>query len=123
MSHIVQIKTQIRDRDAVHSACLRMRLPEPVDGPTRLFSSTVTGLAVRLPEWRFPVVCELSTGQLFYDNFNGHWGKITQIDRFIQSYAVEKACLEARRKGHSVTEQALADGSIKLTLQVAGGAA
>lgn len=38
------------------------------------------------------------------------------------SDAVEKAKIEARKKGHSVTEQSLADGSIKLTVQVGGAA-
>ena len=46
-----------------------------------------------------------------------------ELDRFLQSYAVEKATLEARRRGHSISEQPLADGSIKLTIRVAGGAA
>jgi hypothetical protein len=38
-------------------------------------------------------------------------------------YAVEKAKSEARRRGHPCTEQVLADGSVKLTIQVQGGAA
>ncbi len=42
---------------------------------------------------------------------------------YVQSDAFEKAKLEARRRGHAVVEQALADGSIKLMVQVAGGAA
>jgi hypothetical protein len=33
-------------------------------------------------------------------------------------YAVEKTKLEGRRQGHSVTEQTLGDGSIKLTLHL-----
>jgi len=41
----------------------------------------------------------------------------------LQAYAVEKSRLEAHRRGHSVTEQPLADGSIRLTIQVSGGAA
>ena len=36
------------------------------------------------------------------------------LDRFLQIYAVEKAKLEARKKGYAVTEQALGDGSIRL---------
>ena len=40
-----------------------------------------------------------------------------QLDRFLQAYAVEKARIEARKKGHAVTEQSLADGSIKLTIR------
>jgi hypothetical protein len=39
----------------------------------------------------------------------------------VYSAAVEKAKIEARKRGHSVFEQPLADGSIKLTIQVAGG--
>jgi hypothetical protein len=51
------------------------------------------------------------------------WGNPKQLERFLQSYAAEKVSLEAHRQGHSVTEQLLADGSIKLTIQVTGGAA
>ena len=48
------------------------------------------------------------------------WGEQQHLDAFLQTYAVEKAKVEARRRGHSVTEQPLADGSIKLTIQVGG---
>ena len=123
MSHIVTIKTEVRDAVAVRAACHRLSLAEPVQGKTKLFSGEVEGLAVTLPEWTYPVVCELTTGQVRFDNFNGHWGDQKHLDRFLQAYAVEKAKLEARGKGHSVTEQSLSDGSIKLTVQVTGGAA
>ena len=33
---------------------------------------------------------------------------------------MEKARIEARKRGHSVVEQPLADGSIKLTITVGG---
>lgn len=65
----------------------------------------------------------IDTGQVEFDNFNGHLGKQQELDRLLQSYAVEKARIEARKKGHTVTEQPLADGSIKLTVQLTGGAA
>jgi hypothetical protein len=68
---------------------------------------------VQLPAWLYPVVCQLETGQLQYDNFEGRWGDPQHLAAFLQSYAVEKCRLEARRKGHSVSEQKLADGSIK----------
>ena len=64
----------------------------------------------------------MASGQVRYDNFNGMWGDQAELDRFIQMYAVEKARLEARMRGHQVTEQALADGSIRLTIRVGGGA-
>ena len=123
MSHIVTLKTQIRDPAAIQAACQRLRLPQPVQGTHDCSPTPPPGLAVQLPKWRYPVVCDVGTGQLHFDNFKGHWGEQKYLDAFLQSYAVEKAKIEARRKGHVVTEQALADGSIKLTVQVAGGAA
>ncbi|MEK6248501.1 MAG: DUF1257 domain-containing protein [Planctomycetales bacterium] len=123
MSHIVTIKTEVRDTVAVRAACQRLSLAEPIQGKAKLFSSEAEGLIVKLPEWQYPLVCDLASGQLRYDNYNGHWGDQKHLDVFLQAYAVEKAKLEARNRGHCVTEQSLSDGSIKLTVQVAGGAA
>ena len=123
MSHIVTIKTEVRDAAAVRAACQRLGLAAPVQGTTSLFSGEVTGLAVQLPDWQYPVVADLATGQLHFDDFGGRWGDQRHLARFLQSYAVEKARLEARKKGYGCTEQTLADGSIKLVIQVAGGAA
>ena len=123
MSHIVNIKTEVRDAAAIHAACRRLKLDQPEDGIFKLFSGEATGIAVRLPDWNYPVVCDIATGELKYDNYSGSWGEQKELDRFLQAYAVEKARIEARRKGHTVTEQPLADGSIKLTIQVNGGAA
>ena len=123
MSHIVTIKTEVRDAVAVKAACHRLSLAEPVEGKTKLFSGEATGLAVQLPDWQYPVVCDVTSGQVLFDNYEGRWGDQKHLDRFLQAYAVEKAKIEARKKGHCVTEQALNDGSIKLTIQVTGGAA
>jgi hypothetical protein len=89
----------------------------------QLFTDAVEGLAVELPGWRYPVVCDLASGSVRFDNYGGQWGDQRQLDRFLQAYAVEMSRLEARRRGHTVTEQVLADGSIRLTIQVSGGAA
>ncbi len=73
MSHIVQIQTQVRDPVAVANACQRLSLPSPVQRTVQLFSRQETGLAVELPGWRYPVVCQLATGELRYDNYEGRW--------------------------------------------------
>lgn len=117
MSHVVQIQTEVRDPVAIRAVCDRLQLPEPVYGEAKLFSSTVTGWQVRLPKWRYPVVCDVSTSRIAYDNFEGRWGRRQELDRFLQGYAVEKTKIEARRKNYAVTEQFLTDGSIKLTIQ------
>jgi hypothetical protein len=118
LSHIVSIKTEVRDASAVRAACGRLNLPAPLHGTHRLFSGQATGLGVHLPGWNYPVVCDLASGQLRYDNFNGRWGDPKHLDAFLQGYAVEKGKIEARRRGHSVTEQPLEDGSVKLTIHV-----
>ena len=126
MSHIVSIRTQIRDRQAVEAACRRLKWSEPVVGVHKLFTKTVEGLGVQAPRWGFPIVCNLATGELSYDNYEGRWGDLVELDRFKQSYAVEKTKLEARKQGRYVSEQTLADGSVQLTIQLdsqAGGAA
>ncbi len=121
MSHLVTIKTEVRDCAAVSAACRRLELPPPLIGTAQLFNDEATGLIVRLPDWTYPVVIDTASGQVHYDNYKGAWGDQAQLDRFLQIYAVEKAQIEARKKGHQVTEQSLADGSIKLTIRVGGG--
>ena len=122
MSHIVEVKTEVRDEQAVRAACVRLQLAPPEHKTVRLFSATATGLCVQLPGWNYPVVANLATGQLQYDNYQGHWGEQGRLNQFLQGYAVEKAKIEARKKGHSVTETSLQDGSIRVTVKVGGAA-
>jgi hypothetical protein len=126
MSHIVSIKTKLLDAAAVNAACRRLGLEEPVSGTVELFSAEATGLLVKLPGWIYPAVIDTTSGEVKFDNYNQRWGKQVELDKLLQMYAVEKARAEARRMGNTVTEQALTDGSIKLTIQVGsqiGGAA
>lgn len=120
MSHVVEIRTEVRDPAAVHAACARLKLKPPITGTAKLFAESAAGLIVELSEWRYPVVFDLTTGSVKFDNYHGHWGNPAQFDKFLQSYAVEKTKLAARRQGHSVAEQTLSDGSIKLTIAVGG---
>ena len=116
MSHIVTIQTKLRDPTAIAAACARLGLPEPVVGTAVLFSEQVNGLLVRLPDWLYPAVVDLATGEIKFDNYNGAWGNRGHLDHFLQIYAVERAKLEARKQGCQVSEQALADGSIRVKI-------
>ena len=120
MSHIVRVRTQVRDAVALAAACRRLGLAEPVIGTARLFVSEATGQIVRLPGWTYPVVFDTATGQIQYDNFAGNWGDECQLHKLLQRFAAEKAMLEAHRSGHAVMETSLPDGSIRLTIQVGG---
>ncbi len=123
MSHTVELKTEARDPGGVAAACRRLGLSAPVHRTVKLFSGEATGLAVRLPDWQYPVVIDTTSGEVRYDNYGGRWGEQSRLDAFLQAYAVEVVKAQSRRKGHTVTEQALEDGSIRLTVGVQGGAA
>jgi hypothetical protein len=122
MSHTVRIVTEVRDAAAVAAAASRLELPPPETGTFALYASQATGLAVRLPGWRYPVVCQLETRELAYDNFGGAWGAPAELDRFLQAYAIEKTRLEARRSGYAVTETPLEGGSVRLTIHLGASA-
>ncbi len=104
------------------AACTRLQISTPEHKTVRLFSATATGLCIQLPGWSYPVVANLQTGQVQYDNYGGHWGEQSRLNQFLQAYAVEKAKIEARKKGHSVSEAKLEDGSIRVTVRVGGAA-
>jgi len=116
MSHLVVIETRVHDAAALTSACHRLGLAEPVHGNIQFFSGDATGLSVKLPGWRYPIVVDTAEGSIKYDNFEGRWGDPAELGRLLQMYAVEKAKLEARKKGYCVTEQARQDGSILLQI-------
>jgi hypothetical protein len=116
MSHIVRIQTKVHDPQAVAAACAHLGLPAPVQGTAQLYSGEAAGLLVNLPGWQYPVVIDTLTGVVHFDNFEGTWGDRAHLDRCLQRYALEKAKLEARRQGFTVTEQALPNGYVKVQI-------
>jgi hypothetical protein len=122
MSHVVTIETLVRDPAAIALACERLNLPPPRQGTFRLFAAEATGWSVQLPGWSYPVVCDTQSGKVLYDNFEERWGSTTELNAFLQRYAVEAARLAARRQGHTVVEQVQADGIIRLVIQTGGAA-
>ena len=116
MSHIVTIATKVRDPAAVRAACQRLGLDQPTEGTAQLFSGEASGLVVQLKDWRYPLVIDVQTGEVRYDNYGGAWGAQEQLDRLLQCYAAEKVKIEARKRGYVVSEQALDNGSIRLQI-------
>lgn len=118
MSHTVTIQCKVRDRTAIAAACERQGIAVPVEGTATLYSGHATGLLISLPGWHYPAVIDTVSGEVRYDNFGGHWGEQKNLDTFLQLYAVEKAKLEARKQGHTVSEEAVSDGSIRVKIVV-----
>jgi hypothetical protein len=117
VSHIVSVQTKFHDPAAVAAACARLGLAAPVQGKARLHSGEAEGLVVQLPGWTYPAVIDSLTGVIHYDNYSGRWGEQAELGRLLQAYAVERAKLEARKKGYTFTEQQLQDGSIRLQIR------
>ena len=113
MSHTAEVKCEVRDAAAIQAACRRVGAQYLGRKQHKLFSSTNEGHGVKLKDWRFPVVFD-GKGNVALDDFHGHWGKVAELDKFKQAYAVEAAKAAARKQGLAVSEQKLADGSIKL---------
>ena len=118
MSHIVSIRTEVRDPVALAAACTRLKLEAPRKRTVRFYDgSEIDGQSIDLPGWRYPVVFDLAGG-VKYDDFEGAWGERRHLDALLQGYAVEKAKIEARHRGYMARERQLADGSIQLTVSV-----
>jgi hypothetical protein len=120
MSHVVTLQTRLHDPAALAAACQRLGLAAPVQGTAELYSGQASGQIVRLPGWTYPVVVDTLSGAARFDHFEGRWGDPRELDKLLQMYAIEKCRIEARRRGYAVTEQQLADGSVKLTIAEGG---
>jgi hypothetical protein len=116
LSHVVTIQAKVSDVTAIEAACRRLSLAAPVHGTAKLFSGEIRGFIVQLPGWEYPAVIDTESGTVQFDNYEGKWGDQKELDRFVQIYTVEKTKIEARRRGHAVSEQLLQDGSIRVQI-------
>ncbi|HOL44682.1 MAG TPA: hypothetical protein PLN56_11370 [Methanoregulaceae archaeon] len=101
MSHTMNVRIELHDRDALEAACQRLGLTI-IEGKHKLYSSTEEGLGIRLPGWKYPVV--IKDGTVAYDNYRGSWGKLEELNKLRAYYGLEKAKMEARKRGYSVYE-------------------
>jgi hypothetical protein len=119
LSHVVTIQAKVSDVTAIEAACRRLSLAAPVQGAAKLFSGEIRGVIVQFPGWEYPAVIDTDSGTVQFDNYEGKWGDQKELERFVQIYTVEKTKIEARRKGHAVSEQLLQDGSIRVQIATA----
>jgi hypothetical protein len=118
MSQTVKLKVAMTSDEAIRRACVRMELPDPVKGSAELYDRKESGTIVQLSGWRYPIVIS-GTGAVAFDNYNGNWGDIKDLDRLSQFYVVESARIEAESTGGVVTEIEAANGDINLQVEYA----
>jgi hypothetical protein len=122
MSHFTIIKTQIKDIEALRSACQEMGLPLLQNAEARGYYENKTkddyviqlkgpyDIALnRQPDGSFGLTADLWQGHVQNEVGQGY-GKLLQF------YGVHKATIEARKKGHLVRRSQQANGAIKLTI-------
>ena len=89
MSHTLKIKVEIKDETALRTASERTGAKVLGEGSHRLYGGVSNGFGVQLPGWQFPVIVNLQTGELSYDNYGGNWGNQGTLDTLIHEYSTE----------------------------------
>lgn len=118
MSHTVKNEIDLKDTQVLEKTLHRLGVrSEQVENYTMFDGKKVSGLAIYLKGWRYPAVLT-TNGELFYDNYNGSWGDITELNTLKQYYGVEKTKKLARVKGYSVTETTNKDGLPQVVINV-----
>ena len=122
MSHFTEIKTQIKDIEALRLACreLGLTLLQNTEARGYYENKTKGDYVVQLkgpydialnkqPDGTFGLTADLWQGHVEKEVGQGY-GKLLQL------YGVHKATIEARKKGLSVLRRQQQNGSIKLVL-------
>ena len=115
MSHVATITLEFRDPEALADAAATLGLALALD-TVRFYDGTrVTGTALRLPGWQYPVVID-GEGRLVYDHYEGQWGDLAHLHRFRQAYAEAATGRFARAQGLHVSRTVQGDGTVRLAL-------
>jgi hypothetical protein len=126
MSHFTTIKTEVRDLEALHDACVEMDLKLIPDSTCRGYAGA-TRKADHVIQLKGPydiAVDPVEGGRYGFsaDWWGGHVEKEVGggYGRLLQSYGVHKTLREARMRGLRTSCSIEADGTVLLTLE--GGA-
>jgi len=119
MSHTMNIQLEIRDKEALQTACERLGITILGGNLHSLYSSKESGIGFTLPGWKYPLVVK-TDGTVAYDNYNGSWGNIDELNKLIAYYGLEKAKMEAQKQGYSVMES-FNEQTQELELEIAMG--
>ena len=111
MSHFTSISAEIRDLEALRVAVARCGGEIVENAECRYYYGTQQKeIVIKLPGSKYDAALERQTDgsyRLTADWYQGHVAQYlgTNGDNLLQLYAVEKAKLEGRRRGYSVTER------------------
>src|SRR5262245_41380662 len=104
MSHTIQAKIELRNREALARAVTHLGGAIKGEGTYSFFSSREVGFGFHLPRWRFPIVLR-DDGTVAFDDYKGQWGNRADIDTLRSRYAIEAARCAAEAQGWYCEEQ------------------
>jgi hypothetical protein len=119
MSHVVNIKTELKNKASVVKACARLEWPCEVNSSTVMYDGTkVHGSIITIPNWKY-AACVKEDGSIATDTFNNRWGDIADLDQLKKYYAVEETKSTLAAQGiYSREYLNEKDQSITLTAEV-----
>lgn len=116
MSHTTTIDLEIKSESALIKACEELGVPYKANTEEKLYDGTIAkGFSFKPKGWLYPVVAT-PDGKLLFDNYEGAWGKIEELNRVKQRYAVNSQIEVAKSRGYRVREEIIG-GKIKLTIE------
>lgn len=119
MSTLIKVKQAVKNVPAFEAACERLGLELKAPGTYNVWNRPTKGRGLRLPGWKYDIVVE-EGGTIAYDNHNGGWGKMTELDALMQQYGLTSLEAEARQYGHLLeTPTVNAEGEIEIYMEMA----
>lgn len=98
MSHTAQIAADYADLAALTAAVEKLGGKVLGEGTHKLYSSTARGIGIMLPGWTYPIVI-VNSERLEYDDYNGAWGNVADLDRLHEEYSWALTEIAAQRCG------------------------
>lgn len=123
MSHTATVSTQVRRPKLIQKAATALGFECTVGRFSQKFyqAEIHTGdVLVKLPGWQYPVIFDTKKGQAAYDNYDGKWGDIQQLNRLIQEYAIrvtEEEAQEFTLQGWQMQRVTQPNGDVQIILE------
>jgi len=109
MSHTMNIKLELHDRDALEAACKRLGFVMIKD-EFEVGSSVVKGIGIFYRGCEYPFAVVKENGRVVCDHdddddrYYDDYDILSELNKLKAYYGVEKAKIEARKQGYSVYE-------------------
>lgn len=102
MSHTATVSMAFKNLEILEKLCIKMNLPYTKGSHmVQLYETQEKAVfSVKLPGWRYPVAIK-EDDTVAYDDYNGAWGKISELHKLQNRYSSEIVIDHAEQMGWS----------------------